>query len=100
MKYENENSNDDAQKIKFFSDLFASVFLKSNQADQDRTCGKKVYNHVNIRESKILQILSKLETSNACGPDNIGNLVLKPLKILTDSVKAALSKDFFHRFGI
>ena len=35
MKYEDEKSNDGAQKSKFFSDNFASVFLKSNQVDRN-----------------------------------------------------------------
>ena len=96
MKYKDEKSNDDVQKSKFFSDLFASVFLKSNQVDQNRTFAKMTYNHVKVSETKILEILSKLETSKACGPDIIGNLVLKNLPALSKSLlivfKAALSK--------
>ena len=42
MKYEDEKSNDDARKSKFFSDFFASVFLKSNQVGQNRTFAKDI----------------------------------------------------------
>ena len=102
MKYEDEKSNDDAQKSKSFSDFFASVFLKSNQIDQNRTFAKKTYNHVKVNETKILEILSELETSKACGPDNIGNLVLKNLPALSKSLlimfKAALFKGYFPSF--
>ena len=102
MKYEDEKSNDDAQKSMFFSDFFASVFLKSNQVDQNRTFAKKTCKHVNISETTILEILSKLETSKAWGPDNIGNLVLKNLpalsKFLLILFKAAISKGCFPSF--
>ena len=102
MKDEFENSNDDAQKSMFFSDFFASAFLKSNQVDQNRTFAKKTYNHVNISKTTILEILSKLQTSKACGSDNIGNLVLKnlhaPSKSLLIMFKAALSKGYFPSF--
>ena len=102
MKHKDENSNDDAQKREFFCDLFASVFLISNPVDQNRTFAKKTYKHVNVSETKILEILSKLETSEACGPDNIGNLVLRNLPSLSKSLlivfKAALPKGYFPSF--
>ena len=44
MKYEDEKSNDDAQKNNLFSNFFASDFLKSNQVDPTRTFAKKNYN--------------------------------------------------------
>ena len=102
MKYEDEKSNDDAQKNKFFSSFFSNVFLKRNQIDQTRTFAKKTYNHVYVSETKILEILSKLETSKTCGPHNTGNLVLKNLPALSNSLlivfKAALSKGYFPSF--
>ena len=102
MKYEDEKSNKDAQKSKFFSNFFASVFLKCNQVDQNRTFTKKNYNQVNVSETKVLEILSKFETSKACGPDNIGNLVLKNQPALSKSLlrvfEAALSKGYFPSF--
>ena len=57
---------------------------------------------MNVSETKILEILSELETSKACGPDNTGNLVLKNLPVLSKSLlivfKAALSKGYFPSF--
>ena len=57
---------------------------------------------MNIIEIKILEILSKLETSKACVPDNIGNFMLKNLPALSKSLlivfKAALSKGYFPWF--
>ena len=57
---------------------------------------------MNVSETKILEILSKTETSKACGPDDIGNLVLKNLPALSKSLlivfKAALSKCYFPSF--
>ena len=57
---------------------------------------------MNISETKILEFLSKLETSKACGPDNIGNLVLKNPPAFSKSLlivfKAALSKCYFPSF--
>ena len=102
LKYEKEKSNDDAQKSKFFSNFFGSVFLKRNQVDQNRTFGKMTYNDANESETNILEILSKLGTSKACGLDKIGNLVLKNLLALSKSLlivfKAALSKGYFPSF--
>ena len=102
MKYKDEKWNDDAEKSMFFSNIYAIVFLKINQIDQNRTLAKKTYNLVNITETAILEILSKLETSKACGPDNIANLVLKKLPALSKSLlivfNAALSQVYFPSF--
>ena len=53
-------------------------------------------------KQKRLEILSKLETIKACGPDNKGNLVLKNLPALSKSLlivfKAELSKGYFPTF--
>ena len=53
-------------------------------------------------ESKIKKILSKLQTNKACGPDRIGNTVLKNLPALSKSFflifKTALNKGFFPSY--
>ena len=95
MKNEDDKSNDAAQKSKFSSDFYSSAFLKINQVDQNRTFAKKTYNNVNISETKIFEMLSKIETSKACGPHNIGNIVLKTCLTV---FKAALLKGYIPSF--
>ena len=53
MKYEDEKSIDGVQKSKFFSDFFASVFLKRNQIDQNRTLANKNHKQVNIISKRV-----------------------------------------------
>ena len=60
---------------------------------------KQVHNKIVITKKQIVQILSNLDTSKACGPDNIGNLILKTLPSLSKSLylvfKTVIAKGFF-----
>ena len=57
---------------------------------------KQKFNKLKIDERKIKEILTKLQTNKACGPDNVGNTILKNLPTLSKSLHiifhAALKK--------
>ena len=61
-----------------------------------------VHNQLVITEKKIVQILSNLDTSKVCGPDNIGNFILKNLLSPTKSLylvfKTVIAKVFFPTY--
>ena len=63
---------------------------------------RKRHNHVKIKETKILEILSKTGKACGCGQDNIDDHVLRNLPSLSKSLlivlKVSLSKRFFPRF--
>ena len=60
------------------------------------------FNKVSIDERKIKEILTKLQTNKACGPDNVGNTILKNLPTLSKSLhivfQAALNKGCFPAY--
>ena len=102
MKYKKQTSNDDATKAKYFSDFFSSVFNKTDQISEKQSYEKQLFNKINIDETKIKQILKKLRTNKARGPDKIGNRILKNLPALSKSLlilfQTALSKGFFPTY--
>ena len=63
---------------------------------------KRKFNKVNIDERKIKEILNKLQTNKACGPDNVGNTILNNLPTLSKYVprvfQAALNKECFAAY--
>ena len=102
MKYKKQTSNDDATKAKYFSDFFSSVFNKTDQISEKQSYEKQLFNKINIDETKIKQILKKLRTNKARGPDKIGNRILQNLpalfKFLTILFRTAISKGFFPTY--
>ena len=63
---------------------------------------KRKFNKVNIDERKIKEMLTKLQTNKAFGPDNVGNTILKNLPTLSKSLQivfqAALNKGCFPAY--
>ena len=96
MSYKNNKTTEDSQKCKYFNDFFSSFFLKSNTIKMKNSYAKRKFNRVNIDERKIKEIQTKLQTNKACGPDNVGNTILKNLPTLSKSLhivfQAALNK--------
>ena len=79
MSYTDNKTKEDSQKCKCFNDFFSSVFLKSNTIKTKKSYQKRKFNKVNNDERKIKEILTKIYTNKACGPDNIENTILKNL---------------------
>ena len=100
--YRNERTNDDKIKCNYFSEFFSNVFLKSNKIKMQESCEKRKFNKISMDEKKIKEILLKLQTNKACGPDNIGNTILKNLPSLSKSLllvfQAALNKGYFPTY--
>ena len=67
------------KKSKLFNKLFCSVFTRDYLLNANLIYENYVHNKLVITEKQIVQILSNLDASKACGPDNIGNLILKDL---------------------
>ena len=63
---------------------------------------KQKFNKINIDERKIKEMLTKLQTNKACGPDDVGNTVLKNLPTLSKSLlivfQATLNKGCFPAY--
>ena len=99
MKYKKQTSNDDATKAKYFSDFFSSVFNKTDQISEKQSYEKQLFNKINIDETKIKQILKKLRTNKARGPDKIGNRILKKFasvfEIVINLVPNSISEELF-----
>ena len=97
MIYRNKRTNDDKIKCNYFSEFFSNVFLKSNKIKMQESYEKRKFNKISIDEKKIKEILLKLQTNKACGPDNIGNTILRNLPRLSKSLllvfQAALNKE-------
>ena len=87
-------TNEDTQKCKYFDDFFSSVFLKSKTIKMNKSYEKQKFNKVNIEERKIKEILTKLQTNKACGPDNAGNTILKNLPTLSKSLHIVFQAAF------
>ena len=102
MSYKDNKTNKDSQKCKYFNDFFFSIFFKSNTINMKNSYEKQKFNKVNIDERKIKEILIKLHTNKACGPDNVGNTILKNLPTLSKSLhivfQAALNKGYFPAY--
>ena len=102
MIYRNERTNDDKIKCNYISEFFSNVFLKSNKIKMQESYEKRKFNKISIDENKIKEILLKLQTNKACGPDNIGNTILKNLPSLSMSLllvfQAALNKGYFPTY--
>ena len=98
MSYKDNKTNEDSQKCKYFNDFF-NVFRKSNTIKMKNSYQKGKFNKVNIDERKIKEILTKLQSNKACGPDNVGNTILKNLPTLSKSLRivfqAALNKGYW-----
>ena len=88
--------------MQIFQQLFLKCFLIGNQIKRERF-ERKRFNKININETKIREVLSKLQTNKACGPDRIVNTVLKNLPALSKSpmliFKTALKNATFLRIG-
>ena len=89
-------------KIKLKSPAtFSQCFLKVPQIKREKY-ERKRFNKIEINETKIREVLSKLQTNKACGPDRIGNTVLKNLPALSKSLmlifKTALNKGYFPSY--
>ena len=100
MSYKDNKTNEDSQKCKYFNDFFSSIFLKSNTVKMKKSYEKQKFIKVNIDERKIKEILTKLQTNKACGPDNVANTILKNLPTLSKSLhivfQAALNKSILE----
>ena len=101
MKYKDAQTNEDNKNCAFFSEFFSKVFLKTNQIKK-KSFDKHLHNKFEIDKSEIKEILSKLQTNKACGPDRIGNTVLKNLPALSKPLflifKTALNKGFLPSY--
>ena len=97
MKYKDAQTNEDKKKCAFFSELFSKVFLKINQINKN-SFDKHQHIKIEIDESKIKEILSKLQTNKACGPDRIGKNLPALSKSLFLIFKTALNKGFFPSY--
>ena len=104
MPFGNNQAYNDYEKIKLFNRFFSSVFTRDYllNKNQNQNHENKVHNKLVITEKQIVQILSNLDTSKACGPANIGNLILKNLPSLSKSLylvfKTVLAKGFFPTY--
>ena len=101
MSFGNNQAHND-EKSNFFNKFFCSVFARDYQLNANQNYENNVHNKLVITEKQIVQILSKLDTSKACGPDNIGNLILKNLPSLSKSLylvfKIVIAKGFFPTY--
>ena len=84
------------------SNLNHTVFTKTDRIQESVIQSKPcVFNKVMIDKTKI-KILEKLDTNKACGPDNVGIIILKKLSNLMESVlfvsKSALPRGQFPTF--
>ena len=102
MSYKDNKTNEDSQKCKYFKYFFSSVFLASNTIKMKNSYEKRKFNKVNIDQRKIREILTKLQTNNACGPDNVENTILKNLPTLSKSLhivfQAVINKGCFPAY--
>ena len=68
-----------------FYDFFSDVFIDKEQIQQEQTYPKSKLNYFTI--SEIEETLRGLQINKACGPDDIGNIILKNTLALAKSLK-------------
>ena len=99
MTYKEHKAHNDKEKSLLFNEFFTNVFTKTDQIPETFSTPNGEHNKINISEKQIEQLLLDLDITKACGPDNIGNLVLKSLPTLSKSLllifKTALLKGYY-----
>ena len=83
------------------SNDFSDVLIDKGQIQQEQTYPKSKLNCFTISENQIEETLRDLQINKACGPDDIGNIILKNTPALAKSLKlvfqTSLNKGkFFH----
>ena len=71
----NNQAYNDNEKKKLFINFIYSIFTRGYQLNAIQKYENNVHNKLVITEKQIVQILSNLDTSKACEPDKIGNLI-------------------------
>ena len=92
----------DSEKCNLFND-FSDVFTKDGKINKPPVCTKQKLNYLRISEEKIERKVLGLQANKACGPDNIGNIILKTPQLWQSlsnlSSKPALIKENTQRAG-
>ena len=77
----------DSEKCNLFNDFFSDVFNKDGKINEPSVYPKQRLNYLRISEEEIERQLLGLQANKACGPDNIGNIILKNAPALAKSLK-------------
>ena len=77
----------DKEKCNLFNDFFSDVFIDKGQIQQEQTFPKSKLNYFTISEREIEETLRGLQINKACGPDDIGNIILKNTPALAKSLR-------------
>ena len=83
---ERTSTVDNFEKTELFNKFFTSVYNTEGQISLKPEYEKSTTNYIRLNETEIKETLSKLDTKKACGPDNIGNIILKNLPALAKSL--------------
>ena len=82
-----ETAVNNEHKCSLFNKFFTQVFSKQGELTGKQTYIKSETNHLKLSEEEIIRCLQSLKTKKACGPDNIGNIILKHATSLAKSLK-------------
>ena len=74
----------DTKKCNLFYDFFSDVFIDKEQIQQEQTYPKSKLFYFTI--SEIEETLRGLQINKACGPNDIGNIILKNTLALPKSL--------------
>ena len=86
----------DTEKRNLFNDFFSDVFIGQGQMQQEKTHPKSKLTFFTIAENEIKETLRGHQINKPCGPDDIGNIILKHTPALAKSLKLVkLSKRKF-----
>ena len=83
-----DNSTYRQRKIRIvFNNFFSKVVIDNRQKQQKQTYPKSKLNYFTVSEKEIEETLRGLQINKACGPDDIGNIILKNTPALAKSPK-------------
>ena len=86
MQYKGKTTADDRMKCEMFNHFFASVFTQIHQLTEDSKADAAQLNTVRNSKKDVKSVITYQEKTQATGPDNIGNIILKNLPCLSKSL--------------
>ena len=77
----------DSEKCNVFNDFFSDIFTKDCKINEPSVYPKERLDYLRISEEEIERQLVGLQANKECGPDNIGNIILKNAPALAKSLR-------------
>ena len=82
-----KTATSDGEKCNLFNNFFSDVFTKYGTIKEPLVYSKQRLNYLRSSEEEIKRKLLGLQANKACGPENIGNLILKNAPALVKFLK-------------